>query len=294
MRTRALTALAATALTALAVTAPSPAALAAPAGAGTAQVAYTAAARKHALAYWTPERMRRTDLSVDLGRTGPRATPWKGVAMKTVGKLYFVNAKGADTWCTAAAVRSGNRSTVMAAAHCVRLSASPANTYTDLVFVPGYDRKDQRPYGVFPVRATVTPASWAAEGRTDIAALTVDPVRRTRLVDAVGGQNVAFGRKPGGKVTAFGYPASRPERGQRLLACTGTAKAAPGDEQSVPCDMTGGASGGPWLAGLDARTGIGTLVSVNSHGDALEHSTTMSGPNLGAAARAVLDRAQKL
>lgn len=259
----------------------------------TAAVTYSAKERKQALAYWTPERMRKTDLSVDLGRTGPKSAPWKGVRMKTVGKLYFVNAKGADTWCTAAAVRSGNRSTVMAAAHCVRLSASPVNTYTDLVFVPGYGRNDQRPYGVFPVRATVTPDSWAKEGRTDIAALTVDTVRNKTLVDTVGGQNVAFGRKPGGKVTAFGYPATRPQRGQELLSCAGTAKAAPGDEQSVPCDMGGGASGGPWLAGLDARTGIGTLVSVNSHGDALEHSTTMSGPNLGAAARAVFEKAQK-
>ncbi|WP_372408910.1 serine protease [Streptomyces luteireticuli] len=259
----------------------------------TAAVTYTAKERKQALAYWTPERMRKTDLSVDLGRTGPKSAPWKGVKMKTVGKLYFVNANGSDTWCTAAAVRSGNRSTVMAAGHCVRRAASPVNTYTDLVFVPGYDRKSQRPYGVFPVRATVTPDSWAKEGRTDIAALTVDAVKGRKLVDTVGGQNVAFGRKPGGKVTAFGYPATRPQRGQALLTCTGTAKAAPGDEQSVPCDMTGGASGGPWLADFNAKTGIGTLVSVNSHGDALEHSTTMSGPNLGAAARSVFDQAQK-
>ncbi|MBH1936042.1 peptidase [Streptomyces sp. AV19] len=259
----------------------------------TAAVAYTAEERRHALSYWTPERMRRTDLSVDLGRTGPKSEPWKGVPVKTVGKLYFVNAKGADTWCTAAAVRSGNRSTVVAAAHCVRLPASPVNTYTDLVFVPGYGKEKRQPHGVFPVRTTVTPSSWATDAITDFAALTVDPVKGKKLTDAVGGQKIAFGRKPGGRVTAFGYPATRPQRGAELLYCAGTAKAAPGDEQSVPCDMGGGASGGPWLADFDAKAGTGTLVSVNSHGDGPERSTTMSGPALGAAARQVFERAQK-
>ncbi|MFC5720776.1 trypsin-like serine peptidase [Streptomyces gamaensis] len=257
-----------------------------------AEVSYTPQERQQALAHWTPERMRATGESVDLGPTGPLTKTWQGTEMKTVGRLFFVNADGADTWCTATAVRSGNRSVVMAAGHCVRRPASPVNTYTDLVFVPGY-AKGARPYGVFPVRATVTPESWAREGAGDVAALAVDPVDGKRLTDVVGGQAVAFGRKPGGKVTAFGYPASSPQRGEELLYCAGAARSAPGDELSMPCDMTGGASGGPWLADLDPATGSGTLVSVNSHGNALDHSTTMSGPVLGATARQVYERAQR-
>lgn len=255
-----------------------------------AEVAYTAKERRQALAYWTPERMRKTGLAVDLGRTGPLAKPWKGPRMKTVGRLFFVNANGDDTWCTATAVRSGNRSVVMAAAHCVRRPASPVNTYTDLVFVPGYD-KGERPYGVFPVAATVTPASWAKDAVGDVAALTVDPVKGRRLTDAVGGQSIAFDRKPGAKVTSFGYPASRPQRGEELLACTGTTKAGPDDEVVIPCDMAGGSSGGPWLADFDAKSGLGTLVSVNSHGDSPDGSRTMSGPRFGAVAKAVYERA---
>ncbi|MEV6670289.1 peptidase [Streptomyces sp. NPDC051162] len=271
--------------------APSPATAAAPA---TAEVTYTAEERQEALAYWTADRMRKVSASVDLGRTGPLTKEWKGAPVKTVGRLFFVNANGDDTWCTATAVESGNRSVVMAAGHCVRRGASPANTHMDLVFVPGYSKSAQAPYGVFPVRAVVTPDSWAREARTDVAALTVDPVEGKRLTDAVGGQRVAFGRGPGGQVTAFGYPATRPQLGERLLYCAGPATAAPDDELRVPCDMTGGASGGPWLADFDAKSGLGTLVSVNSHGDALEHSTAMFGPALGAAARAVHARAQGL
>ncbi|MER5780507.1 peptidase [Streptomyces mobaraensis] len=257
-----------------------------------AEAAYTAKERAEALAYWTPERMRKTGQAVDLGKTGPLAKPWKGTPMKTVGRLFFVNANGDDTWCTATAVRSGNHSVVMAAGHCVRRPASPDNTYTDLVFVPGYD-KGERPYGVFPVAATVTPASWAKDAVGDVAALTVDPVKGRKLTDAVGGQPVAFDRAPGAKVTSFGYPATSPQRGESPLTCTGTAKEAPGDELVMPCDMTGGASGGPWLADFDAKSGLGTLVSVNSHGDALEHSRTMSGPRFGAVAKAVYERAQQ-
>jgi hypothetical protein len=35
-------------------------------------------------------------------------------------------------------------------------------------------------------------------------------------------------------------------------------------QQIMRCDMTGGSSGGPWLADFDARTGTGVVVSVNS------------------------------
>lgn len=43
------------------------------------------------------------------------------------------------------------------------------------------------------------------------------------------------------------------------------------------CEMTGGASGGPWMAGLD-EGGVGTLISVNSWG--FTHKPGMAGPVL--------------
>lgn len=33
--------------------------------------------------------------------------------------------------------------------------------------------------------------------------------------------------------------------------------------QAIPCDMTGGSSGRPWLADFSATTGKGIRVSVN-------------------------------
>jgi len=54
---------------------------------------FTVKERKDALAYWTPARMKAVGKSVDLGPTGPKAKPWTGTELKTVGRLFFVNAR---------------------------------------------------------------------------------------------------------------------------------------------------------------------------------------------------------
>jgi len=149
---------------------------------------YTAKERKEALAYWTPARIKGVGKSVDLGPTGPKAKPWKGTALKTVGRLFFVNSRGSDTWCSATAVKSANRSTVMTAAHCVRLGSSPFNTSSSMVFVPGYN-KGKKPHGAFAVRTAATPRSWEKESTNDMSALVVDADKSgRRLTDVVGSQ----------------------------------------------------------------------------------------------------------
>jgi hypothetical protein len=58
------------------------------------------------------------------------------------------------------------------------------------------------------------------------------------------------------------------------------------------CDMTAGASGGPWLARFDAAAGRGTIVSVSSFkyvGD----GHTMYGPYFGRAARELYRMAER-
>lgn len=303
-RTTALTTLVA-AGAALAVTATVSAAVAAPGGGAAAPaakaaapvvstVSYTATERREALAYWTPARIKAVGRATDLGPTNPNVTPWKGTELKTIGRLFFVNVNGDDSWCTATAVNSANRSVVMAAGHCVRRGSAPDFSHTDMVFVPGY-HKGKQPYGAFAVRTSLTPRTWAEDSTNDLAALVVDADQQGRkLTDVVGGQAVAFNRPVGGTVRAFGYPASRPSRGEELLHCAGGAKKAPqADEQVMPCGMAGGSSGGPWLADFNATTGKGVLVSVNSHGEGLETGEKMYGPVLGATAKKVYDQAQR-
>ncbi|GHC60004.1 trypsin-like serine peptidase [Streptomyces flavofungini] len=252
---------------------------------------FTSAERKDALAYWTPARMKAVGRSVDLGPTGPKAKPWQGPRLKTVGRLFFVNASGADTWCTATAVKSANRSAVMTAAHCVRRGSSPMNTNIEMVFAPGY-KDGKAPYGTYAVRQAVTPRAWETDSTDDMATLVVDPDKATgkKLTDAVGARAVAFNRPVGGTVSALGYSATRPQRGESLLRCVGTAKKEHGT-QAIPCDLSGGASGGPWFADFNATTGRGTLISVNSALDSLQ-PTKMYGEVFGNLAKKVYDRAQ--
>ncbi|AVV44753.1 peptidase [Streptomyces sp. ID05-04B] len=284
----------ATALLALAgpLAAPASPAAAAAGGGQVSTVGYTAAERTAALAYWTPARMKQVSRTVDLGPTGPLSKPWTGKGIPSIGRLFFSDSRGQDTWCTASAVTSGNHSVIMTAAHCARLGSSPVNTYSDIVFVPGY-AKGKAPYGRYAVKATVTPRSWAEDTVNDVAAMVVaTPEYGKQLTDAVGAQNIAFGRPAGERVTAFGYPATDPQRGEELLHCAGTSQGAPEGEQRIPCDLGGGASGGPWLAGFNAATGKGTVVSVNSHG-AGDGGSPMYGPTLDKTARAVYDAAQR-
>ncbi|AXG82588.1 peptidase [Streptomyces paludis] len=251
---------------------------------------YTAKERKEALAYWTAARMKAVGKSVDLGPTGPKSKPYKGTPLKTVGRLFFVNANGADTWCTATAVKSANRSAVMTAAHCVRRGSSPGNTNILMVFAPGYS-KGRTPHGTFAVRSAATPRAWQTASTNDIAALVVAADKKNRkLTDVVGGQKIAFNRAVGGTVSALGYSATRPQRGEVLLRCVGKAKKEQG-MQAIPCDLTGGSSGGPWFADFDTATGKGVLVSVNASLDSLT-PTKMYGEVLKATAKKVYDRAQ--
>ncbi|GHH08474.1 trypsin-like serine peptidase [Streptomyces lanatus] len=257
-------------------------------------VKFTAAERRETMAYWTPERMRAVGASTELGHDAASVRPWRAPAMKTVGRLFLTNEKGQDTYCTATAVRSRNRSTVMTAGHCVQLPASPENHYSNMVFVPGYN-EGERPYGVYVVRAIAVPRSWAQDARNDVAAVVVDErPGGESLTDEVGEQAVAFDREPGATVTVFGYPDSQEQRGEHLMYCAGTTSKAPDGTQRVRCPMEGGSSGGPWLAGFDRRTGRGTLVSVNSFGDAPENGTGMDGEVLGGAARQLHERAEGL
>ncbi|MDI3405286.1 trypsin-like serine peptidase [Streptomyces cavernicola] len=162
-----------------------------------------------------------------------------------------------------------------------------------MVFVPGYS-ENRLPYGVFVIRALVMPRSRERDAETDVAAVVVDRRAGRALTDAVGGQRLAVGRTPGRKVTVFGYPDSREQRGERLMYCTGSPSATSDRKQNVPCPMEGGASGGPWLAGFDARAGRGGLVSVNSFGDTAEGGSVIEGELLGPVAAQVHDRAERL
>jgi len=90
-------------------------------------------------------------------------------------------------------------------------------------------------------------------------------------------------------------PATGIYDGQSLRGCDGDAAAQsfdrpdrpPGQVLSLTCDMTEGASGGPWLTGPDATRGRGQVVGVVSGGD----DTTLVSPRFDDTARQVYEAA---
>jgi len=81
---------------------------------------------------------------------------------------------------------------------------------------------------------------------------------------------------------AFGYPAESPFDGGNLMRCWGTSSPEwsflfwSSDTIKIPCDMTRGSSGGPWLNGYDGN--LGYINGVNSRIDRIVGPTIMLSP----------------
>ncbi|MBO3143539.1 trypsin-like serine peptidase [Dermatophilus congolensis] len=185
----------------------------------------------------------------------------------TIGKVFFT-VNGKDYVCSANSVNSQNGSTVSTAAHCVNERGRYASRF---IFVPAYENGDA-PYGKWTAVNAFAPSDWirSEDMEVDTAFVVVGKNKGQTLSDTVGATGVAFNQQRGLKYKAFGYPAGEPYDGETLWSCTGTAvpdKLEPESQaQGIPCDMTGGSSGGPWFMG-GKYTGTSSVQnSVNSYG----------------------------
>ncbi|GAA3133989.1 trypsin-like serine peptidase [Streptosporangium carneum] len=218
--------------------------------------------------------------------------PWTraGAVVRTVGRVFFTY-KGRNASCSANAVTSRNRSTVITAGHCVRMGGA---FHSNWVFVPGYEN-GERPYGTWVATTLYTTPQWndSEDIDHDVAAAVLAPLNGRSLTDVVGGQGVSFNQPRRQRMHSFGYPAASPYDGSKLVYCSGRTfdDFMMSRDIGLNCDMTGGSSGGPWFTGFDERTGLGTLNSVNSFKYGSEGGW-MFGPYFGTDAQAVYDAAQ--
>jgi hypothetical protein len=230
------------------------------------------------------------------GRSG-RGAPWtgSGLVARTTGRVFFT-LDGADYACSASTVGGANPSVVVTAAHCV--SDGAGGWATNWTFVPGYTG-GQAPYGRYTAKTFFVSGRWVsgADEDDDVAFVALRPsvpASGSRAVGAVvGSQPIAFGyRSPSAAV--FGYPAAPPYTGARLDYCTGRVTPDPygGADAGLPCAMTEGDSGGPWLSGFDAHTGTGVITGVTSFKYSGQARTLYSA-NLGPIAQALYNRAER-
>lgn len=212
-----------------------------------------------------PTTAATTDGSVGVQSFPNGGSAWTGggAVTRTVGRVFFTY-QGRTASCSGNAVTSANRSTVMTAGHCVKLDGA---WHTNWAFVPGYNNGNA-PYGTWTARTTLATPQWAASEdiNYDVGAAVVNLLNGSALTDVVGGQGIAFNQARGQAMYAFGYPAASPYDGTRLIYCSGVTFNDFFLSMGIgmDCNMTGGASGGPWFLQFSESTGTGIQNSVNS------------------------------
>lgn len=215
--------------------------------------------------------------------------PWPGGTIATVGKLVSFLPNGRTGLCSGAIVDAPNGSVVATAAHCLSSPQIPERA-REIYFLPGYDRLGQADRARIRAEGWRVRRGYQARGwdvrrpleeilPNDWAFLTVARKGGRTLQEAAHGANrLAFAPgESGAPLAVAGYPASEPYDGERLRYCAGRARLAPPGEYAPPnvgsfvldgCDLTQGASGGPWLRGYHEGRQSGTLVAVVTVGEA--------------------------
>ena len=236
------------------------------------------------------------------------------------GKVFFDSPEGTMV-CSATVVQDpahpGKSNLVWTAGHCVH-AGKDGGWYRNIAFVPSYNNagetaaqlkdatKEQvAPYGVWWGDWAQTSDQWIAQGGStggngasyDFAVIHVTPEAGSggkSLEETVGSALPVDFNAPAvtktQSITATGYPAAAPFDGQTLYQCQDkpgrlSISASDPTMYRIGCTMTGGSSGGGWVAtGSDGKP---ALVSNTSIGPVT--SGWLAGPRLGKVAKGVYD-----
>lgn len=182
-------------------------------------------------------------------------------ASPTVGRVFFFDpSDGRNHSCSASSLNSGSRLLVITAGHCVH-GGSGRQWMESWVFVPYYNNGSQ-PYGTFSAKWLTTYTEWINNSSMhfDTAMVTVWPNEYgQRLVDAVGGNGLAWNWPRDIYLTILAYPADPPYDGTWQWYCQGNVRRVSlfDPRIEIKCGFTGGSSGGPWLKDYDNTTLLG-------------------------------------
>ena len=246
--------------------------------------------------YWTGERMReavpaerRVQNAAKGGSTTAATSIEAPLPYPTAhGKVFFTE-NGVNYVCSGTALASTNESVVWTAGHCV--NEGPGGFVTNFLFVPAY-RDGAAPHGRFAASRLLTTSGWQNSGEfgVDVGAAVVGANENgLSLNDAVGGRSIVFNATRNQAYKLYGYPAARKFSGQRMRLCdtawsrndTGTDP----DTMGVPCDMTGGSSGGGWITSGGA---VASVISYYYNG----LKNTLFGPHQESAAQQLFNAAE--
>jgi V8-like Glu-specific endopeptidase len=160
-------------------------------------------------------------------------------------------------FCTASVVASPAGNLLVTAAHCLQgRSLSPAGS---IVFAPGY-HNGQFPLGLWDVTAEYVDTAWSAsQNPNDDVAFLVVAGNRTPIQEQTGAETLKVDQ-PAQLVQVIGYP----DQTNEPITCTAPARDfGHGLQMVFDCDnYTNGTSGGPFLANVSSRTGVGWVIGV--------------------------------
>jgi V8-like Glu-specific endopeptidase len=222
-----------------------------------------------------------------------------------VGRVFF-SLGGADYVCSGALVGGAHPDVVLTAAHCVTGAPGRGRATqwaANWVFVPGFT-DGRLPYGEYTGQRFFVPPGWTAPGGGE-----QDDVAFVQVAAAAPDGGPGAARRPHGlpvefasgqgataltRSYVFGYPAEPPYAGLYPAYCAGRVIASGGSVR-MPCGMTAGDSGGPWLAGFRPRSGSGQVAAVTTYkmsGDLAVLYGTALGPQARALYRLALSSAR--
>ena len=222
------------------------------------------------LGFWTQNRMHNAINTDQLNSNASDLTQGSSVSSKaarqqgqlprngetsyplsTVGKVFFTNAAGQDSVCSGTAVVSSNHSVVDTAGHCLYWNGGWVQ---NVIFCPLYNNGIGS-YGCWAARDLEVPSDWISRKPDDLhhdfGMAIVSPNSSGDLTDIVGGAGWAYNQPRNQSFSAYGYPAAYPFDGETRQSCENRASKTwqewGGTVVSIPCNMTGGSSGGPWF-----------------------------------------------
>jgi V8-like Glu-specific endopeptidase len=222
---------------------------------------------------------------------------YKVYPYRTVGKLYFKQ-YGVSYVCSAASI--GNYA-VWTAGHCVHAGNGQANGWsTDVVFVPAYKgtgSSSSRPYGTFKYHRLWTRANWYNRGdlEEDMGGAVLSRSGNRKISEKVGYLGFSVNQSWINAWTAIGYPTEAPFNGLRQHICHGSmayydypsgGRNTENFDVAIGCDLTGGASGGPWILGFGSNNYINGQSSFRYAAKPLE----MFSPYFGNSALALYNQ----
>jgi V8-like Glu-specific endopeptidase len=188
--------------------------------------------------------------------TAPAGTGTSFGGVAAVGALFTEsNGKLGSHFCTASVVDAAAGDLAVTAAHCV---SGKSGT---IVFVPGY-ADGKTPYGLWPVTRVYTDSAWdsSQDPDHDVAFLRLsDASDGAPIEDVTGAEALAAAAPAGQAVQVIGYPDGAAEP----VWCSGLVKGFSATQFEFDCGgYPNGTSGGPFLTGVNAATGQGTVIGV--------------------------------